>query len=74
ISQYDNTTIQIYYKNIANDNVQVVFEIKNSTQTIWTHTETESPNEVTLYFDTANLSENETYTLTINETKADGSY
>jgi hypothetical protein len=53
ISAYDNATIVIYYRNLKDDLSSIVIEIRNGTTVLYTHTETDSPESLTLYWDHA---------------------
>jgi hypothetical protein len=60
VSAYSNTTLKIYYKNPSETNDEIVINIKNGTTTLYTHTETTNPNDVTILWDHSALEINDT--------------
>lgn len=68
ISAYTNTTFRIYYLNQKEENDKIVITVKNGTTTMFSYTETTSPNDITIYFDHSayNLTDN---LLTLKVTK-----
>lgn len=70
---YDST-IKIYYRNLKENNAIVKFEILDGSTSIWTYTETASPNDVNLLFDYSTLTiNNDMLTVTATKTLLDGS-
>lgn len=51
---YSNTFV-IFYENLKADNVSVVFSVLQDNVELWSYSETDSPNEVTIYFDYSTL-------------------
>ena len=74
ISKYTNTTLKIYYKNLNNDNSRVEIQILDGSNVIFSHTETENPNEFTLYFDYSTLNlQNNLLKIVLTKYRNDGS-
>lgn len=55
LSAYSNTTIVIYYSNPKEENDWLIIKIWNGTSLLYSHTETASPNELTLYYDHSSI-------------------
>lgn len=51
VGKYDNHTYAIYYFNQKQDNTQIDIEILNGSTSIFSYSDTTSPNNFTIYFD-----------------------
>lgn len=51
ISPHTNTSFKIYYRNQKDENDQIIITVYNGTNVLYTHTETSSPNDITVYYD-----------------------
>ncbi len=56
VSKISNTTLKIYYKNLENENTKTEIYIYDGDTVLFSHTETETPNEFTIYFDYSSIS------------------
>jgi len=74
VSKTTNTTLKIYYANIAGDNAQVEIKLYDGDDLVFQHVETEDPNEITLYFDYSTITlNNEMLLLSLELTRDDDS-
>lgn len=55
VSKISNTTLKIYYKNLADDNIKTEIYIYDGNNLLFSHIETETPNEFTIYFDYSSI-------------------
>ena len=66
IEKTSNTTLKIYYKTFKSNDKTVIEILDDKSNTIFKHTETDNPNEFTVYFDytTLNISDLLTFKVT----------
>ena len=73
-SRYNNETIMMYYMNLQGDNENVKIEIYNNDTKIFSHLETDFPNNVTIYFNYLTLSlDGSMIKIVVTSTKDDSS-
>lgn len=73
-SRYNNYTIMIYYLNLQRDNTKTTVDIYNNNTKIFTHTELDDPDNITIYFNYATLTLNGTIIkVVVRSYKEDGS-
>jgi len=74
VSKTDENTLKIYYRNMNNDNMQITLKIYDGSTELFSHTEDQNANELTLYFDYSTLDiQNNLLKLEITKVKQTGS-
>lgn len=74
--KFANETLEIFYQNLANDSIETTVTITrlNTSTTVFSITDTTTPNQFYMYFDysTLGVNENELFKIEVTTTTADG--